>query len=79
MRIAGQILEDMFGSSEWPFGINHPVLAKQRPKKSMEGFLFGEWFRLPGNSSFRSGKPLQAGDELAAKHTAENFHRQKEG
>ena len=28
MRVAGQIVEDMFGSSEWPFGVDHPVVAK---------------------------------------------------
>ena len=32
MRVAGQIVEDMFGSSEWPFGVNYPIL---RPRKSI--------------------------------------------
>jgi hypothetical protein len=28
MRIAGQVVEDMFGSSEWPFSVDNPVVAK---------------------------------------------------
>ena len=31
MRVAGQIVEDVLGSSEWPFGVDHPVVAKQGP------------------------------------------------
>ena len=42
MRVAGQVVEDMFGSSEGPLGVDHPVLTKQRPQESMEGFLFGQ-------------------------------------
>jgi hypothetical protein len=29
MRVAGQIVEDMFGSSEWPFGVNYPYPANR--------------------------------------------------
>ncbi|MCU1273015.1 MAG: hypothetical protein JWO48_446 [Bryobacterales bacterium] len=28
MRVAGQIVKDMFGSPEWPFGVDHPVVTK---------------------------------------------------
>jgi hypothetical protein len=31
MRVAGQVMEDMLGSSEWPFGVNYPVVTKQWP------------------------------------------------
>jgi len=31
MRVAGQIVEDVLRSSEWPFGVDHPVVTKQRP------------------------------------------------
>ena len=30
MRVAGQIVEDMFRSSERPFGIHNPVVTMQR-------------------------------------------------
>ena len=42
MRIAGQIMKDVFGSSEWPFGVDHPVMAKQLPQKGMEELLLVE-------------------------------------
>ena len=44
MGVAGQIVEDMFGSSEGPLGVDHPVLTEQRPQESMEGLLLAERF-----------------------------------
>ena len=79
MRVAGQIVEDMFGSSEWPFGVDHPVVAKQRPQESMERFLLGEPFQTAGEPQFPcTESAFQTGDELAAKHAAQHLHRQEE-
>jgi hypothetical protein len=39
--------------AEGPFGVNHPVLTKQRPQKSMEGFLLGEPFQAAREHQFR--------------------------
>ena len=45
MRIAGQILENVLRSSEGSFGVNHPILTKQRSKESMESLRFGQWLQ----------------------------------
>ena len=71
MRIAGQVLEDMFGSSEWSFGVDNPVLAKQRSQKFIECFLLGKPFHTAGEPEFALEKSaLQTGNEFTAKHTA---------
>ena len=57
MRVAGQIMEDMFGPAEGPLGVDHPILTEQRPQESMEGLLLRRALcRLPGNSSCPSRK-----------------------
>ena len=59
MRVAGQVLENMFGSAEGPLGVDHPVLTEQRAKESMEGFACCRAaLRLPGNSSLPSAEKL---------------------
>ena len=32
MRVAGQVMQDMFGSAERSFGVDHPVLTEQGPQ-----------------------------------------------
>jgi len=41
MRVTGQVLENVLRSSEWPFGVDNPVVTKQWPKKRMESFCLG--------------------------------------
>ena len=79
MRVAGQIVEDVLGASEWPFGVDHPVVTKQCPQKAIECFLVGQWFhaaRKPQLLLLESA--FQTGNELTAKNAAEHFHRQEE-
>jgi len=45
MRVAGQVMKDMFGPAEGSFGVDHPILTEHRPQESMEGFLFSEPFQ----------------------------------
>ena len=72
MRIAGQIVEDMFGSSEWPFGVDHPVVAKQQSQKLIERFLFGQPFHTTRKPEFAlEESALQTGDELTPKDAAQ--------
>ena len=78
MRVAGQIMENMFGSSEWPFGVDDPVIA-QRPEKGMESFLFCQRFQIAREMKLSEAeRAFETGDELAPKDTAQHFHRQKE-
>ncbi len=80
MRVAGQILENMLRSSEWSFGINHPILTKQWSKKRMESPCFGQRFQTAWKHQCALTESLlQAGDELTAKHTAQHFDWKKEG
>jgi hypothetical protein len=67
VSVAGQIMEDMFGASKWPFRVDHPGLAKQRPKEGVESLALGEHFQLAGEQQF-SGKEsaFQAVNELTA-------------
>lgn len=80
MRVAGQVLENVLRSSERPFGVNHPVVTKQWPKERMEGFCFGQWLEAARQQQFAfMESALQTSNKLAAKHTAEDLHRQEEG
>ena len=80
MGVAGQVVEDMFRSSEWPFCIDHPVLTKQWPQKSKKGFLRGERLYAARKDQFSLVESaLQTGYEFAAKDAAQYLHRQKKG
>jgi hypothetical protein len=41
MRVAGQLMQDVFGSAEGSFGVDYPILAEQRPQKA--------WKASPGS------------------------------
>jgi hypothetical protein len=70
-----QIMKNMFWSSERPFGIDHPVMTKERSQEGVKCFFIGEVSDASreGELSVTKGA-LQAGDELAAKHSAQHFH-----
>ncbi len=76
--VAGQVMKNMFWPSEGPLGIDHPVMTKERSQEGAEGFFIGEVSDASrkGELSVTKGA-LQAGDELAAQHTAEHFHREE--
>jgi len=79
MGVAGQVVEDVLGTSEGPLGVDHPILTEQRPQKSMEGFLFAESFQASGKQQFPvTESALEPGDELATKDAAQHFYRQEE-
>jgi hypothetical protein len=80
IRIAGQILENVLRSSEWPLGVNHPILTKQRSKKRVESPCFGQRFQTAWKHQCAlTESPLQASDELATKDAAQHFDWKKEG
>ena len=71
MGIAGQVVKHMLRPSEGAFGVNHPILTKERPEEGVKGFLSGQWLEAAGKCKFALAKgALQAGDELTAKDTA---------
>ena len=68
----------MFWSSEGPFGIDHPVMMKERSQEGVKCFFIGEVSDASRKGEFPVTKgTLQAGDELAAKHSAQHFHRKE--
>src|SRR5450631_1479335 len=74
VSVAGQVVQDMFGSAEWRFGVNDPVVTKQQPQESIEVLLFGQLFHSTGEYQFVLVESLlQTGDELAAKHAAQHL------
>ena len=80
MGIAGQVMQHMLRPSEGAFRIDHPILAKEWPEESMKGFLSGQCLEATGKHELALTKgALQASDKLAAKDTAEHFHRQEKG
>lgn len=52
MRVAGQILEDVFRTAEWRFRIDHPVLTEQRSEEGRKALCSASPFIRPGNVSF---------------------------
>jgi hypothetical protein len=72
-------MENVFGPSEGPFSIDHPVVMEERSQEGAEGLLLGQGAEASGKGELSVPKgALQAGNELAAKHPAEDFHREEE-
>src|ERR1700733_6298632 len=77
--VAGQIRKHMLGPSERTFGIDHPILAKERSEESVKGVFSGQGLEAAGEHEFALLKgEFQAGDKFAAKDTAQYLHGQEE-
>src|ERR1022692_5327281 len=78
MRVARQIVQDVFRPSERFLRIDHPVVFFQSVEKRIECLAV-----LPALTGTVEGEPLtaksvpQSIQELAAKDVAKNFHRQE--
>src|SRR5580704_15896217 len=48
MRVAGQVVEDMFRTAKRSLGVDHPILTEQRSQKRVESFRFGEGLQTSG-------------------------------
>ena len=76
--VACQIMKNMFWPSEGPFGIDHPVMMKERSQEGVKCFFIGEVSDGSREGELSVTKDaLQPGDELAAKHSAQHFHREE--
>ncbi|HEY4355591.1 MAG TPA: hypothetical protein VGN16_07590, partial [Acidobacteriaceae bacterium] len=79
MRVAGQIVTNMFRSAEWWLRINYPVLTEQGSKKGVKRFSSREHFHATGKRQLSGMESaLQAGDEPSAENSAQHFYRQEE-
>ena len=80
MGVACQVLEHVFWSAEWRFGIDHPVLTEQLPQKPMKCLRLLQMFEASVKAELLlAEKALQSSDELAAKDAAEYFHGKENG
>jgi hypothetical protein len=80
MGIAGQVVKHMLRPSERAFRIDYPILAKEWSEESVKGFLSGQCLEATGKHELALTKgAFQASGKLAAKDTAERFHRQEKG
>jgi hypothetical protein len=70
--VACQVVEYIFRSAERAFGVDHPLLTKERSQELGKGPLRGQWLEAAGEDELTLMEgDLQAGDELATKDAAE--------
>jgi|SRR5579859_3054494 len=76
MSVAGQIVKDVFGSTEGWFGIDDPLLLIESAQEKSEVFFVGQWQALAIEHQLvvAKGAP-QSSQELATKNAAEDFDR----
>ena len=77
--VAGEIVENVFGSTEGRLGIDDPVLREELPEEMPEAFGCGEFLERDVELELApEQKLLEFGGELAAEDAAENPDRQEE-
>ena len=79
VRVASQILQDVFRSSERCLGVDDPVLPEESAEERRECFFVCQLAALPVEGELVPAKrPFQTSDELPAKNAAEYPHWQEE-
>ena len=79
VRIATEIADDLLGPTESGFGIDNPILAKQRSQESGEGLRLGQL--LDGSCTDQpvvSMSASESGNKLRTEHLAESANGQEE-
>src|ERR1017187_3717267 len=80
MGVGAQIAQHMFRPSEWPLGVDDPVMAEQYPQPCCEGTWLGHGQEVAVELEQASMEgAAKSGDELASEDTAEHADGQKEG
>ena len=79
MGVAGEIVENVFGTTEGCLGVDDPVLGKEPPEEMLEAFRCGEFLERAVELELAlEQKLLEFGGELAAEDAAESPDRQEE-
>ena len=79
MRVSAEIVQNMLRPAEGPFGVHHPIGAEQRTYPGSERFRLSQLGQFSAKREFAGAVEFaEAGDELAAEHSAEDLHRQEE-
>ena len=79
VRIASQVMQNMFWSAKRGLGVDNPVLLRQGVQKRIKGRFVGQSFAfsMKGQLAFII-RLAQYIDELTAKYLAENLYWQQE-
>src|ERR1700678_2109106 len=78
MRVAGQILQHMFRSSEGRLGVDHPLCSAQGAKQSVKCAWRCQFGQLASDVRFAALRALlEEGEQLAPEHAAEYTHREE--
>jgi hypothetical protein len=79
VRIAGEIVQNMLGTSEWGLGIDDPVLAKELSKKFSKAMWFDKTLECAVELEPVLTKELfQSRDELASEDATQRGDGQEE-
>ena len=79
MRVACQVLKNVFRSAEWWFDVDHPIMPAQLAKKAAEESGFGKMLEIAMKLKLSvAEEALEAVHEFAAKHAAEHLLRKQE-
>ena len=79
VRVAGQVVQHMFGSAEWWLGINDPIFLIERAQKYAEGFLVGQRQALSVKDQLRDAESAaQSSQEFSTVDRTEDQDRQEE-
>ena len=77
MSITAEIADDLFRPAEGGFGINNPILPKQRSEERREVFRFPQMVdRSDAGQPFLVMSAAESGDELSTKNFGESFDGQ---
>ena len=75
MSVTTEIADNLFGSAEGGFGINNPILTKQRSEERSEVFGIRQMVDRSGaGQPFLVMSAAESGDELSTKNFGESFN-----
>ncbi len=78
MGVAGQILEHLLGSAKGRLGVDDPEGPNRLIKQALEGLAVGVLAQHAEETELSATKGLlQSSDELPAKDTTQNAHREE--
>ena len=79
VRVAGEVVEDVFGTAKRRLGIDDPVLQEELPQETLEAIRRRKFLQRAMELELAlEQKLLKLGRELAAEDTAENPDGQEE-
>ena len=79
VRVAGEVVEDVFGTAKRRLGVDHPILQEELPQETLEAIRCCEFLERAVELELAlKQKLLEFRDELAAEDTAENPDGQEE-